>query len=136
MRALSNKNGHGNCLFCGDQNPLSFRLRFRADPGATVSAKFQASQHLQGYDGFLHGGIISALLDAAMTHCLFHQQIQAMTGDLHVRFLHPIPCDSVLVINARILSQKPPLYVLRAELTCDGQVMAWAQAKFMRRGAP
>ena len=136
MRAVSTKNGHGHCLICGDQNPFSFHLRFRANQGDTVSARFQAYRDLQGYDGFLHGGIISALLDAAMTHCLFHQDIQAVTGDLHVRFLHPVPCDSVLDLEAQILSESPPLYRLRAELICEEQVMAWAEAKFMQRGVP
>jgi hypothetical protein len=82
------QNKHAHCFICGDQNPRSLGLEFQAVDVDTVCATFQASPELQGYDGILHGGVIAALLDAAMTHCLFHRGIQAMTGDLHVRFLH------------------------------------------------
>jgi uncharacterized protein (TIGR00369 family) len=124
---------HTQCLVCGDQNPVSLGLKFRASHGNRVSAIFQASRRLQGYDGVLHGGVISALLDAAMTHCLFHRKIEAVTADLHVRFLRPVPCISVLELQAQIVSEKPPLYQLHAELKCAEQVMARAEAKFMQR---
>lgn len=89
---------------------------------------------MQGYDTLVHGGVIAPLLDAAMTHCLFHQSIQAVTGDLRVRFLHPVACDVPLELRARLLFACPPLYQLQAELRCDGQVLAGAEGKFMRRG--
>lgn len=88
---------------------------------------------MQGYQGMLHGGVIAALLDSAMTHCLFHNGVRGVTGDLHVRFVEPVPCDSTLVIQARIASRNPPLFYLRAEMRRDCQVMAWAEAKFIER---
>ena len=131
--ARDTENGHAYCLICGTRNPDSLGLCFRDVDASTVCARFQAHPRLQGYDGILHGGVVSALLDAAMTHCLFHRGVQAVTGDLRVRFLAPIPCDLALDVRGWIVSDTPPLYQLKAELLHDGRVLAWAQAKFVDR---
>lgn len=131
--AISTRNGHARCVVCGSLNPRSLKLAFQPAGKGAVTAWFQASPELQGYAGMLHGGIIASLMDAAMTHCLFFQKIQAVTGDLHVRFLQPVPCEISLEIFARILSSRPPVYRLRAEIGLDGQIVAWAEAKFMQR---
>lgn len=124
--------GHDRCLMCGSNNPLSFKLKFDCDENNCVSATFQSHMWLQGYSDILHGGITSALLDAAMTNCLFKHNIKAVTGDLRIRFLAPIPCDACVEISAFLDSQTPPLYIVKAELCYNGQVMARAKAKFMK----
>jgi acyl-coenzyme A thioesterase PaaI-like protein len=111
------------------------KMAFQADANGIVSARLQSHPGLQGYAGILHGGVISALLDATMTHCLFHQGVRAVTGDLRVRFLRSIPCHSVLDLHAWVMSARPPLYCLRAEVSNTGGVAAWAEAKFMQQGA-
>jgi acyl-coenzyme A thioesterase PaaI-like protein len=95
--------------------------------------RFEPDKELQGYDGIVHGGVIASLLDAAMTHCLFHRGIQAVTGDLHVRFVRPVDCNASLEIRAWVLSSNLPLYRLRAELVFDEHIAAWAEAKFLQR---
>jgi len=130
---ISAKNGHIRCLLCGQENPWSLNLSFNPGPDGGVSAEFQPHSGLQGYPNILHGGVIAALLDAAMTHCLFHHNIQAVTGDLHVRFVQPVPCGSVVSMRALIVSVSTPLYHLKAELIHEGQIMAWAEAKFIKR---
>ena len=130
---ISAKNGHTRCLFCGERNPWSLKLVFQADDDGVVKTNFHSNGGLQGYDGMLHGGVMAALLDAAMTHCLFHCGVQAVTGDLHVRFVKPVSCNASLKIRAWVLSSHPPLYRLKAEIVHDKRVMAWAEAKFMQR---
>ncbi|MEG6550393.1 PaaI family thioesterase [Desulfocurvibacter africanus] len=130
---VSARNGHGGCLLCGTHNSRSMNLSFLATEDGGVRTQFQTHTELQGYDGILHGGIIASLLDSAMTHCLFHAEVQAVTGDLHVRFVQSVPCDVSLEIRAWILTSYPPLYRLRAEITLEKRLMAWAEAKFMQR---
>jgi acyl-coenzyme A thioesterase PaaI-like protein len=112
------------------------RLRFRSDDDGVVRAVFRADPQFQGYDGIVHGGIIAALLDAAMTHCLFRHRIQGITGDLHVRFVHSIPCDAEMKVRARLLSGRRSLYRLKAEIEVNHTIAAWAEAIFMRRRIP
>ena len=125
-------NSHSHCLMCGEENPLSLRLRFEPDENGAVHTVFKGHEGLQGYRGILHGGVISSLLDAAMTNCLFHLGVEALTGDLQVRFLKPVPCTVAVDIRAWVETSLPPLYQLRAELVCGETVMARAEGKFAR----
>ncbi|MFC1582412.1 PaaI family thioesterase [Planctomycetota bacterium] len=130
--SLSVANGHCWCLLCGDQNPWSLKLAFREEGGKVVT-RFQPNRLLQGYEGILHGGVISALLDASMTHCLFHQGIKAVTGELQVRFRHSVPYSGPVDLMAQILSFRAPLYYLEAELEYKGKTYASAKATFMKQ---
>ena len=129
--AEAQNNVHADCVLCGSRNPLSLGLSFHRCDDGDVKAIFQAHPGLQGYQGILHGGVISSLLDAAMTHCLFHQGIEAVTGDLHVRFVKSVPCNAQMELRAQVLKASPPLYRLKGELLIGGKTMAWAEAKFM-----
>lgn len=122
---------HEKCVACGRKNPFSLGLTFKKTAPKTVEATFTGNEHLQGYDGILHGGVISTLLDSAMAHCLLLQDIKGVTADLRVRFLHSVPCTSKVSIKAWVTCAVSTLYELKAELTVDDQVMAWAKAKFM-----
>jgi acyl-coenzyme A thioesterase PaaI-like protein len=124
---------HAHCLMCGSDNPWSLKLDFKADDVGEVHAVFKAHEKLQGYADVLHGGIISALLDAAMTHCMFNQGIQAVTAELRVRFLKPVPWNQNIDLMARIEESSSLLYRLYAELKQNGNNMAWAQGKFMKK---
>lgn len=122
---------HEHCVVCGPHDPLALKLAFRPDPAGGVSTPVAAHAGLQGYTGFVHGGVISALLDAAMTHCLFHAGVRAMTAELLVRFPQPVPCTAELRLRGWIVAAKPPLYRLKAELRRDGRLVAWADRRYL-----
>ena len=130
-RSFSQNNDHDWCLLCGERNPLSLKLVFKDDVDGSVSTILQSNHYLQGYKGIMHGGVIAALLDAAMTHCLFHRKAQALTCDLQVRYVNSIPCEACLEIRAWISKATTRLFRLRAEALCDDKVMAWAEGKFL-----
>ena len=130
---LSVRNGHAHCLLCGQGNPGSWGLSFHPGQGTSVHGTVQPNAGLQGYEGMLHGGVISALLDAAMTPCLFHREVQAVTADLHVRFVEPVSAKEVVGVRAWIVSMRAPLYQLKAEIIQGDRVMAWGEAKFLMR---
>jgi uncharacterized protein (TIGR00369 family) len=85
----------------------------------------------QGYDGYLHGGVIAALLDSAMTNCLFAHGRIALTGELNVRFLKPVVVNEPAIVSARVVESSPPLFCMEAELSQNGQSVAKATAKFI-----
>ncbi|NLF94405.1 MAG: PaaI family thioesterase [Oligosphaeraceae bacterium] len=123
---------HQGCLLCGGANPFSLQLSFQETAEGGVRTDFLTSSVLQGYPGILHGGVTASLLDAAMTNCLFQHGIQAYTADLHVRYLHPVPCPAQLEIKAWIVSEYAPLYQLRSEISREQQIMARGEGKFVR----
>ncbi len=96
-----------------------------------VEATFSCEQRYQGYAGYLHGGIISALLDSAMTNCLFAHGRAALTGSLNVRFLKPVAVNCDATVSARVSKAMPPLFYMAAELLQNGRIMAKASATFM-----
>jgi acyl-coenzyme A thioesterase PaaI-like protein len=116
-------------MVCGQSDSLG--LRFGTN-GNSVEALFQATPQWQGYAGFLHGGMISTLLDAAMTHCLFSHGIEAMTASLKVRFLEPVAASGDLKIKATLEGRRRHVYLLSAELASAGRCLARAEARFIR----
>ena len=88
---------------------------------------------MQGYEGIMHGGLLSALLDTAMAHCLLHENIEAMTGELNVRFIDPVAYNSTMAITAWIDSSLPPLYHLKSHIIINNKIVCKAKAKFMQR---
>ena len=132
---LGDRNGHSRCVLCGGLHPRSWRLPFTPAADDRIRAEFVASEDLQGYDGLLHGGVIAALMDAAIIHWLFQHGIQALTGDLRVRYLRPAACNIPLELIAWQVFSCPPLYHLKAELRAGGRPLARAEGKCMRREA-
>lgn len=120
---------HAHCMACSPRGLLG--LRFRPDGARSVIASIRALPEWQGYAGILHGGMVSTLLDAAMTHCLFHHEVEAMTASLKVRFLEPTPCSGLLDVRATLSDRRRHVYLLDAELTTHGRVLARAEARFI-----
>lgn len=122
--------GHAACLLCGQENPWSMGLSFEPDGSGGVHTAVEPHARLQGYDGMLHGGVAAALLDAAMTHCLFHRGIRAVTAELRIRYPHPVPVNRRFNVRAQVTDERPPLFRLKAELTDGVRIRVWAQATF------
>ena len=112
---------------------MGLALRYVQQTDGSVTASFLGNCALEGYAGLLHGGVIAALLDGAMTNCLFAHGIEAVTAELTVRFLRPVLTDRIAAVNARLSSAFRRLYVLQAELIQDDMEAARAQGKFLRR---
>jgi acyl-coenzyme A thioesterase PaaI-like protein len=107
------------------------RLQFVLLHDGSVQTVFPCNADFEGYPGFLHGGVISTLLDGAMTNCLYANATTGVTGELKVRFRHPVATGRNAVVRAWIHDKAPPLHVLKAELLQDEQVKANAVGKFM-----
>jgi len=122
---------HSECLMCGPENPQGLKLRFRVQPDNSVLAMFSCRKALRSYPETLHGGVISAVLDAAMTNALFAIGVVGVTAELTVRFLAPIALNRGAVVRGWVENDACPLFYLRAKLEQDGKQMAQATAKFV-----
>lgn len=129
----SSHTSHRFCLMCGQDNPLSFGLKFKKNEDGAVSTTFTGNRNLQGYTGVMHGGVLSALLDTAMAQCLLHQDIEAVTGELNVRYLEQVACDGTLDIKAWVDSSLPPLYHLKSQIRIGNKIVCKGKARFMQR---
>lgn len=130
-RAALQSQLHAQCILCGAEHPQGFRLAFNAHTDGHVEATFPCDRLYQGYTGYLHGGIIAALLDSAMTHCLFSHGRVAVTGELRVRFLKPVMVNRPIIVGARMAESSPPLFHMEADVRQNRDILATATAKFV-----
>lgn len=122
---------HSHCIVCGQSSQCGLGLRFAARPGGGVEARFECQAHMQGYDGVLHGGITSSLLDGAMTNCLFARSLVAVTAEIKVQYRHQITLDRPMIVSAHVTRSHAPLHVVEANIVQDECVKAKATGKFM-----
>ncbi len=122
---------HEQCILCGARHPQGLRLNFGVYPDGHVEAQCLCDAQYQGYTGHLHGGVISAILDSAMTNCLFAHGRVGMTGELKVRFLKPVDVGVPALVRARLDASHGPLHCMSGELLQEGETRARATAKFM-----
>lgn len=106
-------------------------MSFHACGEGRVEGVFSCRRTFQGYDGYLHGGVISSLLDGSMCNCLFARGKIAVTGELTVRFLFPVLVNRTAIVQAWIKESRAPLHMTEAKMIQDGRVVAMARAKFM-----
>ena len=66
-----------------------------------------------------------------MVHALFARNIVARTGELRVRYFHPVQTDESVIVTAGLRTHCGPLYCLNANVRQKGVICAKAQAKFM-----
>ena len=124
---------HTNCVACSPSNPRGLKLDFHLLTDGSVSADFNCGSQYQGYAGILHGGVITMILDEAMTNCLFAHKCVAITGDLRVRFRHPVAAEQQATVRAWITRSSPPFYELKAEIIRNDKVKTIATGKFMEQ---
>ncbi len=117
---------YGNCFVCGKNNPNGLQLSFEIDrEKQTLKSTFVASQTFQGWDGIVHGGIISTLLDEAMAKLIYELGYQAVTASLEVRFKKPAPILEPLSIYGEITEVSKRLIRAKARVAKkDGTVLA------------
>ena len=125
------KREHGNCVVCSSSNERGLGIEFNTLEDGSVEAVFECDKTYEGYKDLLHGGIISALLDGAMTNCMFAQGSRALTAELNVRFHQPVAIGSPAKVRAWIKKDLFPLFLVEAEVSQNQQVKASATGKFM-----
>ena len=124
---------HRDCVVCSYQNEQGLHLDFRTTGDGEVTADFIYDKSYQGYPGLLHGGVLSAILDGAMTNCLFARDCIALTADFRIRFRHPVIVSQTAGVRAWITRTTPPIFEVKAEITQAGRITTTATAKFMQK---
>jgi uncharacterized protein (TIGR00369 family) len=117
---------YGNCFVCGKNNPNGLRLSFEIDKERqTLRSTFVASSTFQGWDGIVHGGIVSTLLDEAMAKLIYELGYEAVTASLEIRFKKPAPILEPLSIYGEITEVSKRLIRAKAHVANkDGTILA------------
>jgi acyl-coenzyme A thioesterase PaaI-like protein len=132
MRRLRQQT-HPLCVVCSHANPLGLKIEFSLNPDGSVEGSCLGGPLVQGYDGMMHGGVIAALLDGAMTNCLFAHGHVAVTAELNVRYREAVASRQTVRLRAWLVKSTACLHLLRAELAQNDSLKATATAKFMEK---
>ncbi len=116
------------CFCCGRDNPDGLKLDFTFRDGR-VSTTVAFPRKYQGYRGIVHGGLLSTVLDEAMVTLLNRMGHLAVTGELRVRFLSPLPVGESVDISARLVQERGRTCKVAAEARLrDGTEVARAES--------
>ena len=123
------------CFACGKENPIGLKLEFRVDENGCYTTFVPRREH-QSYDGRMHGGLISTLLDETMGNYvhLYEKKI-AYTAKMEVRFRQPVFIGDEIQVVARVKKRKGRLIEMTGQiLNKDGSIAAEAEAKMIYEG--
>ncbi len=116
---------NNRCFVCGKKNPYGLQVNPEIrNAGAEVHIECTPPEHMQGWANILHGGIISTLLDEAITHIgIGTYDGPAVTAQLEVRFRKPAPTGVKLFVFAERTKVSRRLIEAKAEVKLDDQTL-------------
>jgi uncharacterized protein (TIGR00369 family) len=90
------------CFACGEENPDGMHLHFTHDDerGCFV-CHFTLDKRFTGPPGHSHGGIIATILDEAMGKVNKLRHVIAVTREMTVTYLKPVPLNAPLRVESR-----------------------------------
>jgi uncharacterized protein (TIGR00369 family) len=95
------------CFGCGGANAEGMKLTFEQDDAARcIRGRFRIAEQYAGGPGMVHGGIIATLLDEAMGKVNRFRAVRAVTAELKIEYLRPVPVGQEIIIEAREVEAK------------------------------
>ena len=121
------------CFVCGPDNPDGMHLVFALDEQRCVFVcHFNLSARYTGPPAHCHGGIIAAILDDAMGKINKLRHVVALTKEMTVEYLKPVPLHKPLRVESREVSVHGRQHINAAEiLNADNEVLARSRGTFI-----
>jgi uncharacterized protein (TIGR00369 family) len=125
-----------HCFGCGQANPAGLHLEFKLAADHTVVCQAAVSEAFEGPPGYLHGGIIATLLDETMSKAVRALGLTAMTRQMEIDYLRPVPSRSPVRIEGRIVRSEGHKHWTEARiLNNKGSALARSKGLFIEVGA-
>ena len=121
------------CFACGKNNPDGMHLRFTYDEERDCFiSRFRLSKRYTGPPGHCHGGIIATILDEAMGKVNKLRHVIALTSEITINYLKPVPLNKPLRVESREVKVTGRQHVNMAEiLNRKGEVLARGRGVFI-----
>jgi uncharacterized protein (TIGR00369 family) len=142
MRKKSPGHGHdtryvrlqkNNCFACGNDNPEGMHLKFTYDAERDCFVcRFRLGKRYTGPPGHAHGGIIATILDEAMGKVNKLRHVIALTSQITVDYLKPVPLNEPLRVESREVRVRGRQHINMAEiLNSKNEVLARSRGLFI-----
>jgi len=126
-------NDDNYCFVCGTQNPVGLKLNFHYDEeNQEMVANTTFPLHFQGWQGVLHGGLISTVLDEIMIKAIAHKGLKCVTAELNTRFKKPALLKNHFTIKGKFIQMNRRVITAQGSiLDSDNTTIATANGKFI-----
>lgn len=130
---LLKPNPTNSCFGCGGANERGMLLTFEQDDAAQrIRGNFQLGAEYQGGTGFIHGGIIATVLDEVMGKVCRFRGVHAVTAELTIEYLKPVPVDADLVVEGYEVEMTGRNLFLAGDIRdVSGKVLARGKGRFV-----
>ena len=120
------------CFGCGAANPVGLHLLFSLAEVGTIVCQVTVPDTYEGPNGYLHGGIIATLMDEAMSKAVRAQGFLAMTRNMEVDYLRPVPSGEPLRLEGKVTQNEGRKHWAEARiLSAEGTVLAEGKGLFI-----
>ncbi len=123
---------HNRCFGCGPTNPAGLRLEFLLAEDISVVCLATVPDTFEGPRGYVHGGIIATLLDETMSKSVRAQGFTAMTRQMEVDYLRPVPSCAPLRMEGRVVRSEGRKHWTEAKImSAEGTMLAHGKGLFV-----
>ena len=121
-----------HCFGCGQASRSGLRLKFFVDEERTIVCRLRLARRFEGPPGHAHGGVIATLLDEAMSKANRQFGVLAMTRQMEVEYLKPVPLGAPLLLTGRHVDSSGRKHQCEAQIVNEsGTLLARAKAVFL-----
>ncbi len=130
---MSTLRDNEHCYVCGKKNLAGLGIEFEIDETAKmIHATFIPTSMHQGFEGIIHGGILSSLLDEAMAKLAFTVGLPAVTAEITIKFKASAAPGQLLLITGSLKHESRRLILAESKITRGLVVIAEASGKLLR----
>ncbi len=127
------KAAYNRCFVCGPDNAAGMKLKFTLDEARRAFVcHFRLDDRYSGPPGHCHGGIIAAILDDAMGKVNRLRDVVALTSEMTVNYLKPVPLNTALRVESHEVSVRGRRHTNAAEIiNANGEILARSRGVFI-----
>lgn len=122
---------HNKCFVCSQNNNFGLKAKFTSDNSKHKSyCKITIPDIFQGWDDFVHGGIIASLLDDCIVYACKTFGFDCLTTELTIRYKRPVLVNKEIALEAEVLEiKKNKIIIAKSKLEINGNILVEAKAK-------
>jgi uncharacterized protein (TIGR00369 family) len=121
------------CFGCGQANPTGLHLEFLLAEDNSVVCLAAVPDTFEGPVGYVHGGIIATLIDETMSKAVRVHGVRAMTRQMEIDYLRPIPSGAPVRLEGRMVRSEGRKHWTEAKiLNAEGTTLAQGKGLFIQ----
>jgi len=103
LKEVISRDAH--CFGCSQKNHHGLKMKFYTDE-TTLYSWVNVPSHLCGWDGIVHGGVLSTMLDEIMSWgAIYNLHRVVMTKTMTVDFFKPVYIEDELRVEGRVIKK-------------------------------